>query len=126
VSLPPLALNHLNLPARDPVALRRWYVDTLGFRANGPFLWSAGTLLVFARGEPLPGGDFHLGFRVGSLADLEGWVARLRGAGVAVGDVEGDAAYSTARLLDPEGNEIELFYELEPREPDPAREPETA
>ena len=121
MSLPPVALNHLNLPARDPAALGRWYVETLGFRANGRFLWSAGSLLVFVRGEPLRSGDFHLGFRVGSLADLEAWAARLRGAGVEVGDVEGDADYSSTRLLDPEGNEIELFYEPEPTgEPEPA------
>jgi catechol 2,3-dioxygenase-like lactoylglutathione lyase family enzyme len=113
---PPLALNHLNLPARDPEALSRWYCDVLGFRANGRFLWSAGTLLVFVRGEPIVSGAFHFGFRTSSPAELRAWVERARVRGATVGDVEGDESYSYARFADPEGNSIELFYEPVPED----------
>jgi catechol 2,3-dioxygenase-like lactoylglutathione lyase family enzyme len=111
---PPLALNHLNLPARDPVAQRRWYAETLGFRANGAFLWSAGTLLAFVPGEPIASGAFHFGFRIETMDALREWVHAIRARGAAVSDVEGDESYATARLVDPEGNEIELFHEAVP------------
>jgi catechol 2,3-dioxygenase-like lactoylglutathione lyase family enzyme len=113
-SLPPLALNHVNLPARDPKALGRWYVKKLGFRAYGRFLWSAGTLLVFVPGKPLRSGTVHVGCRVASRSDLERWVKALRRRGVTVPDIEGDASYATVRIRDPEGNEIELFSEPVP------------
>ncbi len=74
-ALPPLAVNHVNLRARDPDALGRWYEAVLGFQRRGPFLWSAGTLLVFSRGDPFPSGDLHIGCRLGSRAELDGWVA---------------------------------------------------
>jgi catechol 2,3-dioxygenase-like lactoylglutathione lyase family enzyme len=112
--LPPLALNHLNLPARDPEAQARWYVERLGFRRNGRFLWSGGTLLVFVPGEVVGSGAMHFGFRVASRADLDAWVVALRGRGVEVPAVEGDEAYATTRVVDPEGNEIELFHEPVP------------
>jgi len=100
-----LALNHLNLPARDPEALRRFYVEKLGFERNGRFLWSAGTLLVFVDGEPLAREDTHFGFRVDSLAELEAWATRFGAT------IEGDAHYSTFFTADPEGNRFEIFYE---------------
>ena len=109
MGLPELSLNHLNLPARDPVALGRWYVEKLGFRANGPFLWSGASLLVFEKGEPSQG--LHFGFRIASLVALNGWVETLRARGVVVDDVTGDENYSTVYVRDPEGNMFELFYE---------------
>jgi catechol 2,3-dioxygenase-like lactoylglutathione lyase family enzyme len=112
--LPPLALNHVNLPARDPKALARWYVSKLGFVANGRFLWSAGTLLVFVEGTPIRSRRLHLGFRTRSVRVLERWAKALRRRGVKVPDIEGDATYSYTRIHDPEGNEIELFHEPVP------------
>ena len=110
----PLSLNHLNLPARDPDALSRWYVEKLGFVAHGRFLWSAGTLLVFVQGPPAGSALTHFGFRVGSLAELNAWAQTLRDRGVDVGAVEGDASYSTVYVKDPEGNTFELFFEPVP------------
>ena len=111
---PPLAIDHVNLPARDPDALARWYVETLGFDRHGPFLWSGGSLLVFVRGEPLPTGAFHVGCRAASRAVLDGWVDELRRRGVDVPAATGDEAYASTRLRDPEGNELELFHEPAP------------
>lgn len=101
-----LELNHLNLPARDPAALRRWYVEKLGFAEHGRFLWSAGTLLVFTEGEPLRNERVHFGFRVGSIEELRAWATR-----VGAGAPEGDENYMTTYVRDPEGNVFELFYE---------------
>jgi len=109
--LEPLSINHLNLPASDPEALCQWYVNTLGFQRNGNFLWSGGTLLVFNSGQSLNNKDYHFGFRVSSLAQLELWVAELRERGLDVPDIDGDESYSHVRFTDPEGNGIELFYE---------------
>jgi len=110
----PLALNHLNLPARDPDALGRWYVEKLGFQARGRFLWSAGTLLVFVKGEPAGDAVTHFGFRVESLDELRAWAEALRSRGVDVGAIEGDEQYSTVYVRDPEGNTFELFFEPAP------------
>ena len=113
---PPLSINHVNVPARDPDALALWYVEKLGFHRSGPFLWSGGSLLVFVRGQPLASGTFHLGCRAPSRSALGGWIDELRSRGVSVDPADGDDSYSSTRILDPEGNEIELFYEPLPAE----------
>ena len=107
---PPLALNHLNLPARDPDALRAWYARTFGFVEHGRFLWSGGSLLVFVPGEPIARKETHFGFRVSSLDELHAWAKTLGGRGLPC-EVEGDETYSRAFVKDPEGNGIEVFYE---------------
>jgi catechol 2,3-dioxygenase-like lactoylglutathione lyase family enzyme len=112
--LPELSLNHLNLPARDPDALRRWYAEKLGFREHGRFLWSGASLLVFVEGTPIATDAIHFGFRVESLAAMRAWIDCLRMRGVEVGEPEGDETYSTVYVLDPEGNRFELFYETVP------------
>jgi catechol 2,3-dioxygenase-like lactoylglutathione lyase family enzyme len=109
-----LTLTHLNLPARDPVRLRQWYVDNLGFRANGRFLWSAGSLLVFTEGDPVPSDEVHFGFRVESLEEIRSWIEILRNRGAALGEIDGDGSYSTVFVRDPEGNRFEIFCQPEP------------
>jgi len=109
-----LRLNHLNVPARDPEALCRWYVDKLDFVAQGRFLWSGGSLLVFVEGEPISADHWHFGFHVESLQELAAWVARLRERNVEVPDIEGDEEYSRVYVTDPEGNTFEIFYERIP------------
>lgn len=113
-ALPPVELNHLNLPARDPGALGDWYVEKLGFERHGRFLWSGGTLLVFEAGEPLATERVHFGFRLPSLGALVEWTESLRARGVEVPPIEGDERYSTVFLRDPEGNKFEVFWEPEP------------
>lgn len=108
---PPLCLNHLNLPAKEPAKLARWYVEKLEFRSDGRFLWSGGTLLVFIEGDPADSDTVHFGFRVSTMEDLHSWIRTLRDRGVTVGDVHGDGHYSTVFIRDPEGNRFELFYQ---------------
>ncbi len=40
-------LNHVNIPARDPEGLVRWYASTFGLRAEGNKARGPGVLLVF-------------------------------------------------------------------------------
>src|SRR5688572_6469701 len=60
-----LQLNHMNIPARDPEGLVRWYVEHLGLRAEGNKARGPGVLLVFQAGEPVNRApELHLGFQV--------------------------------------------------------------
>jgi len=110
--VPPLALNHVNLPARDPQALRQWYVENLGFVRRGDYLRSGGTVLNIVLGPPL-GSEacWHFGFRVDSRAVLDAWIARLRERGVEVDDPEVTGEYATVYVEDPEGNTFEIYVE---------------
>ena len=73
-------LEHVNLPARDPLALARWYADTLGLRADEHRVRGPGVLLVFAEGEPVNRApEFHLGMRVPSMRLLNEWADKLKG-----------------------------------------------
>jgi predicted enzyme related to lactoylglutathione lyase len=105
---PPLRLAHLNLPARDPEALARWYADTFGLEARGAFVVGPGTLLAFERGDPLlAGGNAHFGFEVQSARDVAIWAQRF---GSALDEAPRSAS---TRVRDPEGNGIEIYWEPE-------------
>jgi len=74
----PLSLSHLNLPAREPEALARWYESIFGFERRGSFLLGPRTLLAFEQGEPLHNcGNMHFGFEVESEAELLMWARKL-------------------------------------------------
>jgi catechol-2,3-dioxygenase len=111
----PLAISHVNFPARDAEALRKWYEEMLGFERHGDFLWSAGTLLNIVEGTPLgKDANWHFGFRVESVSALRSWVNRLRERGVDVGDPSIRGDYASVYVRDPEENRIEIFYERIP------------
>ena len=115
-------LNHLNLRVRDAVACRDFYETHFGFRpafeADGGFFVrnDDGFLLALIPADPhqpLPDG-FHIGFQ---LADADAVLAMhetLQAAGVRAGgiqDLRPGEAYVTFRCWDPDGTEIELFWE---------------
>jgi catechol 2,3-dioxygenase-like lactoylglutathione lyase family enzyme len=115
-------INHLNLRVRDAMACRAFYEDHFGFRlafeAEGGFFVrdDAGFLLALIPADPhqpLPDG-FHVGF---ALDDAEAVLAKhasLSDAGVRTSDVEDfrpDEDYITFRCWDPDGTEVELFWE---------------
>lgn len=103
---PPLRLAHVNLPAREPEALARWYAETFGLEQRGAFALGPGTLLAFERGEPIGArGNTHVGFELTSRADVEAWARRLGTP------LEADSRYAATRTRDPEGNGIELYWE---------------
>jgi glyoxylase I family protein len=109
--------------AKDPDALARWYAAHLGIpetpQSYGDPVWeqTAGPT-VFApmtedAGLFAPGAQLSINFRVD---DLDAMRAQLEAAGIAV-RVEPEE-YPNGRfasLVDPEGNQIQLW---EPKEPD--------
>ncbi len=115
-------LNHLNLRVRDAAACRDFYEAHLGFRpafeAEGGFFVrnDAGFLLALVpaeRHQALPEG-FHIGFGLDTADAVLALHASLTSAGVRTGDVEDfqpGEAYVTFRCWDPDGTEIELFWE---------------
>jgi len=99
-----IQLEHLNLPARDPEALARWYAETFGLRAERHLVRGPGVLIAFQAGEPVNRApELHIGFRVPSMAALTGWAEKFR-AQVAQG-----AEFVSFRTSDPEGNCLELY-----------------
>lgn len=100
----PFKLQHINIPARDPEGLARWYADTFGLRHDGNKARDDAVLIVFQHGDPVQRGpELHFGLRVETNAELDSW-ARKFDAKVTAG-----MEYNAFRVLDPEGNCIELY-----------------
>ena len=101
--------------ANDPEALQNWYREHLGVAPNDAFQWmqqSGPTVFM-----PFPSDtdyfpaakQWMINFRV---AELDGLLASLRDAGIAVTtDPDWDAPETGrfARIHDPEGNPVELW-----------------
>ena len=103
---PPLRLAHVNLPARDPVGLAKWYADTFALEARGAFVVGPGTLLAFDAGEPLlDRADAHIGFEVQSHQEVAAWARRFGTA------IETGPRSASTRVRDPDGNGIEIYWE---------------
>ena len=103
-----MILQHLNLPARDPQALARWYATTFGLQADDNKVRGPGVLLAFQRGEPVNRApDVHAGFLVASLAELDRWARKLDGT------VKKGPEFTAFQVRDPEGNCIELYCKTE-------------
>jgi 2-hydroxychromene-2-carboxylate isomerase len=103
---PPLRLAHVNLPARDPIGLARWYADTFALEARGAFVVGPGTLLAFEAGEPLlDRANAHIGFEVQSRQEVAAWARRF---GTALAE---EPRAASTRVRDLEGNGIEIYWE---------------
>ena len=115
-------LKHLNLRVRDPVACRDFYQQHFGFRpafeADGGFFVrnDEGFLLALIpmpAHPPLPDG-FHIGFALDSPERVAGVRDALDAAGVRVGPLEDyrpGEAHITFRCWDPDGTEVEVFWD---------------
>jgi catechol 2,3-dioxygenase-like lactoylglutathione lyase family enzyme len=115
-------LDHLNLRVRDAEACRDFYLAHFGFQPafeaeGGYFLRNRhGFLLALvptADHQHLPAG-FHIGFSLDSADDVLAVHRSLSGAGVETSDVDDSRPhedYVTFRCWDPDGTEIELFWE---------------
>ena len=102
-----LRLAHLNLPARDPEGLARWYEQEFGFERHGTFLSGRGTLIVFETGEPIGRrGNAHFGFAAESAEDVHRWAARFGTA------VESEPGFTSTKVRDPEENLFEIYWEF--------------
>ena len=117
-----MRLNHLNLRVADPSACRDFYVRHFGFRpafeAEGGYFLRGddGFLLAVVPPEhhqPLPDG-FHIGFGARSPDEVAELHDRLHAAGVAataVDDHRPGEDYVTFRCWDPDGTEVEVFWD---------------
>ncbi|MFP3900151.1 MAG: VOC family protein [Acidimicrobiia bacterium] len=115
-------LNHLNLRVRDAGACREFYERHFGFRhafdaEGGHFLRNdAGFLLAVCPADahrPLPEG-VHIGFGVDRADRVIAQQRSLAAAGVAVSAVDDHRPgedYVTFRCWDPDGTEIEVFWD---------------
>jgi catechol-2,3-dioxygenase len=105
--LPPIWLDHVNLPANDPDVLAQWYAERLGVEAKGAQVVGPGISLFFKKGVPLQQGEnFHFGFRVESRSAVDTWAQHL---GVPIAFDEPD--FFSARVTDPEGNLFEIYWD---------------
>ncbi len=114
-----MELNHLNLRVRDAVACRDFYVEHFSFvpefEAEGGYFLRGGEGFLLAvvpveTHQPLPEG-FHIGFGLDRRDEVEAVHGRLRAAGVEVGEIDRGDDYVTFRCWDPDGTEIEIFWE---------------
>jgi catechol 2,3-dioxygenase-like lactoylglutathione lyase family enzyme len=115
-------LNHLNLRVRDPAACRAFYERhfgfTLAFEAEGGYFVrnDVGFLLALVPADPhiaLPPG-FHVGFGLASAERVAELHRALSADGVEAGDIDDfrpREGYVTFRCHDPDGTEIEVFWE---------------
>lgn len=124
-------LGHVVLRVRDAEASAQWYQDVLGLRvtfriprqmvflAAGEV--SSHELALMTLGPNTPGpernrvGLYHVGWQLASLEELEGIRERLREKDVEIDGVGDHGISMGVYLHDPDGNELEIFYEL-PRE----------
>ncbi|MGC4087504.1 MAG: VOC family protein [Polyangiaceae bacterium] len=114
-----LGVGGIFFKAKDPVRLKAWYRDNLGFpvgdagEAIFPTAGDPGPFLIWS---PFPAdtkyfepsqAPFMINLRV---KDLHAMLAQLRAAGVAVDDKVQDDEYGKfGWAMDPEGNRIELW-----------------
>jgi len=104
MSEPALSLQHINVPARDPHGLAKWYAHTFGLRADEHRVRGPQVLIVFQKGEPVNRSpELHFGLRVPSRAVLDDWAKRLGGE-IGVGP-----EFTAFKVYDPEGNCLELY-----------------
>lgn len=96
-------LEHINIPARDPEGLARWYADTFGLRADGNKARNDAVLIVFQTGEPVQRAELHFGLRLSTNAELGEWARKFDAK------ITNGVEYNAFRTFDPEGNCVELY-----------------
>jgi len=84
---PALRVGRVELPARDPETLARWWADTFGLDAVRPRA------------------DLRVGLAVPTRAEVAAWARRL---GTPLAE---EPRRASTRLRDPEGHEVEVYWE---------------
>ena len=123
-------LGHIVLYVKDLDASRRFYREVLGSKeiVNGPGVaaYSSGRthheLLLIQVGHkaaPIPAkprvGLYHFGLKIGESDDeLRAAIARLREAKVPIVGMSDHGVTHSVYLLDPDGNEVEIYIDVQP------------
>jgi catechol 2,3-dioxygenase-like lactoylglutathione lyase family enzyme len=97
-------LDHLNMPARDPEGLARWYAQTFGLQADRHRVRGPGVLIAFQPGEPVKRArELHIGFRVQAMQVLNDWAVKF-GKPIKKGE-----EFNSFQIFDPEDNCVEIY-----------------
>jgi catechol-2,3-dioxygenase len=129
-----LELGHLVLYVRSVERSRHFYGDVLGWKEIGPSsrgakaaAFSAGgrthhELLLIEVGEdatPIPQGRrvglYHFGLKIGEAdEDLVAMIQRLQEHDVTIVGASDHTVTHSLYVLDPDGNELELYIDVQP------------
>ncbi len=124
-------LGHIVLYVKDLERSRRFYRDLLGWRELGAH---GGTAAAFSSGRthhellllkagpgaaPTPPkprvGLYHFGLKIGESDDeLRAALARVREAEVPIVGMSDHGVTHSLYILDPDGNEVELYIDVQP------------
>ncbi len=123
-------LGHIVLYVKDLETSRRFYRDLLGWHeilaGPGVAVYSSGRthheLLLIQVGlaaAPIPPsprvGLYHFGLKIGETDDdLRAAITRLREANVPIVGMSDHGVSHSVYLLDPDGNEIEIYIDVQP------------
>jgi catechol 2,3-dioxygenase len=129
----PLSLDHVNLFVRNAERSHRWYSDLLGLHTQDTFFFpETGKLrAVFLSGDPDHAHDValfevgedaalpqkgqvglnHVAWRMASLEDFGAMYERLKARGIPTRVVDHTISIG-AYFSDPDGNGLEVYYEL--------------
>ncbi|MBL75583.1 MAG: glyoxalase [Chloroflexi bacterium] len=126
-------LGHVVLYVSDLLKSRNFYKNILGWREignNGPRVGTAmfttgrthHELLLIEVGNEATGiptgrrlGMYHFGLKIGTSDDeLVAAIAELEAAGVAIVGLSDHTVTHSIYILDPDGNEIELYIDVQP------------
>ena len=127
----PMYLGHVNIYVRDAERSQKWYEEVLGLhtyhkRPGAAAFMSADRdqsheVALIPVGEDAPGpqrgqvGLNHMAWRVESLDDLKDFYYRIKEKEVPIERVSDHGVSLGIYFRDPDGNGIEVYYEL-PRE----------
>jgi catechol 2,3-dioxygenase len=133
MSYRPVALDHVNIHVRNAERSHRWYTDVLGLHTQDTFVSPetgklravflaadpehAHDIALFEVGEDAPGpqkrqvGLNHFAWKMASLDDLKEMYQRLQDRAVPVRVIDHTISLGVY-FADPDGNGIEVYYEL--------------
>ena len=137
MSYTPSHLGHVNIYVRNAEMAQEWYTEVLGLHTydlmpgRAAFMSAnrdeSHEVALMEVGEDAMGprqgqvGLNHMAWRMGSLEDLEDFYHRLEEKNVPIGKVSDHGISLGIYLQDPDGNGIEVYYEL-PRSEWPTQE----